>query len=130
MTTDPRQEFLDNMVRERGYVLDFHKILVAEDFDFVQIYNQMIDAIYLKQRSLDAKTKELLYTVILTAIGGTHDHIKAHMKLALQYGATKQDLLEALELLMGPAGISRFMHGFEAWKQLVNPETLEPTVQP
>jgi len=127
MAEDEKQTFVDKMYRDRGYILDFHKVMVAEDFDYLKAYNQLIEAGYTKQRTLDAKTKEIAYMVILTALKASVDHIKAHIKLALDYGATKQELLEALEICVPAAGVPAFMIGFEAWKQVVSPDRVEPS---
>ena len=127
MIEDEKQTFVDKMYQDRGYILDFHKVMVAEDFEYLKAYNQLIEAAYTKLRTLDAKTKEIAYTVILTALKASVDHIKAHIKLALDYGATKQEILEALEICVPAAGIPAFMIGFEAWKQVVSPDRVEPS---
>ena len=127
MAEDEKQAFVDKMYRDRGYILDFHKVMVAEDFDYLKAYNQLIEAGYTKQRTLDARTKEIAYTVILTALKASVDHIKVHIKLALDYGATKQEILEALEICVPAAGVPAFMIGFEAWKQVVSPDRVEPS---
>lgn len=125
MVDTEKQAFVDKMYRGRGYILDFHKVMAAEDFEFLKAYEQLIQAAYTKQRVLDAKTKELLYTVILTAVKASVDHIKSHIKLALDYGATKKEVLEALEICIPGASVPAFMIGFEAWKQVVLPERVE-----
>jgi len=127
MVEAEKQAFVDKMYRDRGYILDFHKVMVAEDFDFLKAYNQMIKEGYTKQRTLDAKTKEIVYAVILTAVKASVDHIKTHIKLALDYGASKQEVLEALELCLPGASVPAFMLGFEAWKQVVSPDRVEPS---
>lgn len=127
MAKSEKQDYIDKMYKDRGYILDFHKVMTAEDFDFLKSYNQLIEAGYLKQRALDARTKEIIYTVILTAVKANVDHIKAHIKLALEYGATKQELLQALEICLPAAGVPAFMVGFEAWKQAVSPDRMEPS---
>jgi 4-carboxymuconolactone decarboxylase len=127
MTSDEKQAFVDKMYKERGYILDFHKIMVAEDFDFLKGYNQLIEAAYTKPRSLDPKTKELIYTVVLTAVKANADHTAAHIRLALEYGYSKKEILEALEICVAAAGVPAFMIGFEAWKKVVNPERVEPS---
>jgi 4-carboxymuconolactone decarboxylase len=127
MPKDERQELIDTMYRERGYVLDFHKVMAAEDLDFLKSYNQFIQAAYTNRRTLDAKTKEILYTVILTAVKANVEHIKSHIKLALEYGATKREILEALEICVPAASVPAFMIGFEAWKQVVSPQRVEPS---
>ena len=118
---------MDKMYKDRGYILDYHKVMVAEDFDFLKAYNQFIEAAYTKRRALDAKTKEIIYTVILTAVKASVDHIKTHIKLALDYGASKQEVLEALEICLPGASVPAFMIGFEAWKQVVSPDRVEPS---
>jgi 4-carboxymuconolactone decarboxylase len=127
MADSEKQAFVDKMYRERGYILDFHKVMVAEDFDFLKSYNQFIEAGYTKPRTLDPKTKELLYTVILTAGKASVEHIKSHVKLALEYGATKKEVLEALEICISGAGVPAFMIGFEAWRQVASPDRIEPS---
>jgi 4-carboxymuconolactone decarboxylase len=127
MVEAEKQAFVDKMYRERGYILDFHKVMVAEDFDFLKAYNQLIEAGYTKPRTLDAKTKELIFTTVLTAVKANVDHVKAHIKLALDYGATKKEVLEALEICLPAASVPAFMIGFEAWKQVVSPERVEPS---
>ncbi len=127
MVDADKQAFVDKMYRERGYILDFHKVMVAEDFEFLKAYDQLIQAGYTKKRTLDAKTKEILYTVILTAVKANVDHIKSHIKLALDYGATKKEVLEALEICIPAASVPAFMIGFEAWKQAVSPDRVEPS---
>ena len=127
MVDAEKQAYVDKMYQERGYILDFHKIMVAEDFEFLKAYNQMIQAGYTNQRTLDAKTKELLYTVVLTAVKANVEHIKAHIKLAIDYGATKQEVLEALEICLPAASVPAFMIGFEAWRQAVSPQRVEPS---
>jgi 4-carboxymuconolactone decarboxylase len=126
MADAEKQAFVDRMYKERGYILDFHKVMVAEDFEFLKAYDAFIAAGYTRQRTLDAKTKELIYTVILTAMKANVEHIKSHIKMALEYGATKKEVLEALEICISGASVPAFMIGFEAWKQVVNPERVEP----
>ena len=127
MAKSEQQAYVDRMFQERGYVLDFHKVMAAEDFEFLKAYNHMIQAGYTDSRRLDPKTKELLFTVILTAAKANVDHIRTHIKLAIDYGASKQDVLEALEICIPAAGVPAFMIGFEAWKQEVSPLKLEPS---
>jgi 4-carboxymuconolactone decarboxylase len=60
-TQEEKQAYLDQMVRERGYVLDYHKALAAADFDALRATNDLIDVVYLRARRLDRKTKELIF---------------------------------------------------------------------
>ena len=55
-TQEEKQAYMDAMARERGYVLDYHKVAVQQDFEFIKAANEIVDAAYLKQRRLDRKT--------------------------------------------------------------------------
>lgn len=120
------QEYVDKMYRQRGYILDFHKVLAAEDLEFLKSFNGLVEAAYTDAPELDAKTKELLYIVALTTVKGSVEHIKTHVRLALERGATKQETLGALKIALLVAGVPAFMNGLEAWKQTVNPGSVEP----
>jgi 4-carboxymuconolactone decarboxylase len=122
------QEYLDEMVRERGYVLDYHKRLVAADYEFARAANDIVDAAYLKPRRLDRKTKELIFIVSLTSMRATKAHIQSHIKVALELGCTPEEILEAIEISMPEAGVVAFQEGFNTWAEVVGAPALEPTV--
>lgn len=111
------QEYLREMAKTRGYVLDYHKVLVAEDLPFLRSLNNFLAASYTDQRRLDRKTKELIFIAALTALGASKGHIKSHIEVAKQQGATKEEVLELLELLALPCGVPKFMLGYEAWSE-------------
>jgi 4-carboxymuconolactone decarboxylase len=67
-TWEEKQAYVDGMARERGYVLDFHKVMAEHDFDALQATNNLVEAAYLKERRLDRKTKELIFIVSLTVM--------------------------------------------------------------
>lgn len=113
---DPKA-YLQEMARTRGYVLDYHKVLVAEDLPFMKALNGLLAAAYTDQRRLDRKTKELVFTAVLTALGAQKSHIKAHIEVAKREGATKEEILELLEMLVMPCGAPKFMVGYEAWTE-------------
>ena len=114
---DEEKEYLQEMARSRGYALDYHKVLVAEDLPFLRSLNEFLAVSYTNQRRLDRKTKELVFIGVLTALGATKDHIKAHIEVAKRQGATKEEILELLELLVLPCGVPKFMLGYEAWTE-------------
>lgn len=99
----------------RGYTLDMHRIMAANDPDWVEKYNAFIEATYTGQRLLDRKTKELLQVAVETALRADQDQIQAHMRVALREGATPQELLESLEAVAMPMGGLAFRRGLQAW---------------
>lgn len=128
MSDAQAQEYLDDMVRERGYVLEYHKRLVGADFEFARAINGLIDAAYLKERRLDRRTKELIFIVSLTVMRAAKAHIQGHIRVALDLGCTPEEILEAIEISAPEAGVVAFQEGFNAWAEVVGAPALEPTV--
>jgi 4-carboxymuconolactone decarboxylase len=128
-TQEERQAYINEMVRERGYVLEYHKVLTQQDFDVMRAANDLIDAAYLKQRRLDRRTKELIFIVSLTVMGASKGHIQSHIRVALDLGVPEEEILEALEITLPEAGVVAFQHGFDAWREVVGAEGIEPTVE-
>ena len=115
MTTEEKQAYLDGIRRDRGYILEYHKILTEMDLEWVKTYDEFIRATYTSQRILDRKTKELLQIVVEAALRADVDHIQVHVKVALENGATPQEILEALQSVIGPMGFLAFRRGLQAW---------------
>jgi alkylhydroperoxidase/carboxymuconolactone decarboxylase family protein YurZ len=76
-----------------------------QDPDFVEIYANFTNALRGGQleRSIPTKYHELFYIVVL-ANRGFFWTLSSHMRRALKQGATKQEILEALELAVTPGG--------------------------
>ena len=120
------QERLNRMYRDRGFVVGYHKLMVQADPDWLERYDDLIHATYLEERTLDRKTKELCQTVVLAALRATTDHIGLHIRMAMAHGATKEEVLEALECVLLPLGGLGFNAGLQAWADVVGLEALEP----
>ncbi|MCA1717319.1 MAG: alpha/beta fold hydrolase, partial [Actinobacteria bacterium] len=97
-TREEKQAYIDEMAEKRGYVLDYHKVMSEYDFDVLQASNNLVNAAYLEQRRLDRKTKELLFIVSLTVMRASKGHIQSHIRVALDLGLSKEEILEALDL--------------------------------
>lgn len=126
---EEKQAYIDEMARKRGYVLDYHKFMAAQDFETLQAANGLVDQAYLKQRRLDRKTKELIFIVSLTVMRASKGHIKSHINTALDLGLSEEEILEAIEIALPEAGIVAFQQGFEAWREVTGAKGIEPTVE-
>lgn len=122
------QTYIDDMATKRGYVLNYHKVMAAADFPVLQAANHVVNAAYLDQRSLDRKTKELLFILSLTVMRAPMPQLRSHIQVALDLGLSPQEILEAIEIALPEAGIVAFQWGVEAWQEIVGVEVLEPTV--
>jgi 4-carboxymuconolactone decarboxylase len=128
-TQEEKQAYVDEMAEKRGYVLDYHKVMAEQDFEVLQAANDLIEAAYLKERRLDRKTKELLFIVSLTVMRASKSHIQSHIRVALDLGLSKEEILEAIEITLPEAGVVAFQEGFEAWREVTGAEGIEPTVE-
>ncbi|WP_208921517.1 carboxymuconolactone decarboxylase family protein [Streptomyces capitiformicae] len=122
------QEYIDAMAHDRGYVLDYHKVMAQHDFDVLQATNGLVEAAYLRPRTLDRRTKELLFILSLTVMRADKGHIQSRIRVALDLGVTPQEILEAIEIALPEAGIVAFQAGLEAWRETVGATGIEPTV--
>jgi len=51
-------EYINEMVRSRGYVLPYHKLMANADFEVLKAPNDLVSAAYTSKRKLDKATKE------------------------------------------------------------------------
>jgi 4-carboxymuconolactone decarboxylase len=122
------QAYIDDMAAKRGYVLDYHKVMAKQDFPVLQAANGLVSAAYLEQRTLDRRTKELIFIVSLTVMRAAKSHIQSHIRVALDLGVSPTEILEAIEIALPEAGVVAFQTGFEAWREVVDADGVEPTV--
>ncbi len=129
MATDAeKQAYIDDMARKRGYVLDYHKVMAEHDYDVLMAANGLVENAYLKPRTLDRRTKELLFILSLTVMRAAIPHIQSHIRVALDIGVSPEEILEALEIALPEAGVVAFQHGFDAWCEVVGAKGIEPTL--
>ncbi|HEX9037485.1 MAG TPA: carboxymuconolactone decarboxylase family protein [Ktedonobacterales bacterium] len=127
-TDEERQAYIDAMARARGYVLDYHKVMAKADFETLTQANALIEQVYLRQRTLDRRTKELIFVATLTVMRAGKGQLQSHIRAALDLGLTPQEVLEAIEITLPEAGVVAFQAGVEAWREIVGAEGIEPTV--
>ncbi len=70
----------------------------------MQAANGLVEAAYLKERRLDRKTKELIFIVSLTVMRASKGPIQSHIRVALDLGLSKEEILEAIEIALPEAG--------------------------
>lgn len=124
-----KQAYLDQLVKDRGYVLDYHKILVKHDFNAMVSINRLLETVYLENRLLDRRTKELLSIFGLILGRAARGQIQSHMQVAVDQGVTAEELLELVELVLPMSGFATFQIGFSAWCDFFKVDGMEPTVE-
>ncbi len=115
MDIDEITAYLKEVHEQRGYTLEMHRIMASADLEWARKYGDFIEATYTGQRLLDRKTKELLQIAVEAALRADVEQIQAHVRVALDVGATPREILEALEAVIAPMGALAFRRGLQAW---------------
>jgi len=107
MKIDP-DELLEKMRRQRGGDSPrFFEYLASIDAEFLDVYNELALRNFnyadgAVNRTLDTKTKELIAIALLVSVHG--NTTRQHMQRALALGATKREIVEALEMALHITG--------------------------
>ncbi len=107
------EKLKEAMKRERGYVLPEWAYIAEKDVGFMEAYNHLYEKGLTDGKALPAKTRELI-AIALLAYRGLNNAVYEHAKRALRLGATKQELLEAIETSMVPGGAPALSVGLQA----------------
>lgn len=121
-TKEQRKKRVIEMVKEGKDYLPMHWAYVAEqDIDFLEAYATLYNRGLTDGKALPAKVRELVVIGVLAfrqRENGAYDH----MKRALRLGATKQEIVEAIESAMIPGGGPTFLTGMQALMRIVEEE--------
>jgi len=110
---------LEQMKKDRGYIYPEWEFAARHDPDFLEAYNNLYKAALNDGEALPAKTKELI-AICLLAYRGEIESTTTHMRRAVRLGATKEEILEALESSIIPGGASTFYQGLKAMLLVFN----------
>lgn len=116
-----KQKLIKEMSKERGYMPPPWAYMVDKDVDFMEAYNNLYDRGLTDGKALPAKTRELI-TIALLSFRGLENSVYLHAKRALRLGATKQELLEAIETTIIPGGAPTFSTGLAALMRIEEDE--------
>jgi AhpD family alkylhydroperoxidase len=115
------QELKEAMKKERGYVLPQWEYVAEKDVDFMEAYNNLYQCTLTDGKALSAKTRELI-AIALLSYRGLKDAVYEHAKRAMRLGATKQEILEAIETSIIPGGAPTFSTGLQALMRIEEDE--------
>lgn len=116
-----RKGLIEAMSQERGYMPAPWAYMAEKDLDFIEAYNNLYERGLTAGKALPIKTRELVAMAIL-AYRGLTDAVYEHGKRALRHGATKQELLEAIETMIVPGGAPTFGTGLRALMMIEDDE--------
>jgi AhpD family alkylhydroperoxidase len=115
------KKLLAEMEKDRGYVSLAKNYVAAIDPDFMEAYNNLYKNGLSTGRALPLKIREFVAIGIL-AFRQCDNGVYEHMKRALRHGATREELLEAVETTIIPGGGPAFDSGIRALMRIVEEE--------
>jgi AhpD family alkylhydroperoxidase len=121
---EKQQQLAERMEKERGYMPPSWSYMVENDVDFIETYNNLYEKAFKDGEALPAKVREFIAIGIL-AFRGQGNGVYLHAKRALKLGATKRELLEAIETAFIPGGAPTFGVGLDALMR-IDKESEEP----
>jgi alkylhydroperoxidase/carboxymuconolactone decarboxylase family protein YurZ len=108
------EQLIERMKAARGYVYPEWEFAARQDPDFVEAYNRIYELGLGEGRHVSAKVREFVAIALLAFRGGEQAGLIAHMKRAMRFGATREELLEVLETCLIPGGAPTFHRGLSA----------------
>lgn len=107
------KQLIEEMKKDRGYVYPEWDFVANMDPDFMKAYNDLYKVASKEGKALSAKAKEFIMIGILS-YRGARDGVKTHILRAIRLGATKVEILEAIEATLIPGGASTFFCALNA----------------
>lgn len=96
--TDRQRELREQFVEERGYWSPIWDGLLQLDPEFFEAYLNF-SSVPWRKGVLEPKVRELIYTAIDASTTHLYEPgLRVHIRNALKYGATKEEIMEVLEL--------------------------------
>ena len=109
--TPPPSELLDQLYQKRGYLFEWQVLLAEEATDFLRAYDAVWSQVNTdRPGGLALRYRELVYATVASVLG--EDIVaKNHMHKALDAGATRTELVDALLVAWTPTGSKTLIHG-------------------
>jgi len=103
--SDRSKRLLEQMMKKRGYIYPSYRMLAEDDPEFLETYDKLYELAMLRTRIFPEKIKELFFICAIAARNpGDTSGMRNHMRRALEKGATKEEILEALKCALFPGG--------------------------
>jgi alkylhydroperoxidase/carboxymuconolactone decarboxylase family protein YurZ len=123
MAKDRAQELAAEAIKDRGDLYPEWQYVAEHDPDFMASYNAYYRDALARDSGLPIKDRELVALGVLAYRGVSEGALVNHIKRALEHGATKAEILGALEAAAIPGGAPTFVTGVRALIKLEQGET-------
>lgn len=119
--TQRADALIARMKEARGYIYPEWEFAARQDPDFVETYNRIYEQGLGEGRHVSAKVREFVAIALLCFRGSERPGLVAHMRRAMEFGATPGELFEVLEACVVPGGAPTFHRGLGALMEVVGP---------
>jgi AhpD family alkylhydroperoxidase len=106
-----------NLEENMGFVLDFEKTLAELDPEFLAAFAEMKRVLLDRDRALSRKTKALIHVALSAARRAPG--LKTHTARAMRLGATRDEIIEAIEVSFFTFGGPAARYGTETLMELL-----------
>src|SRR2546426_10087085 len=108
------EQLIARMKAARGYIYPEWELAARTDPDFTDAYNRIYELALGEGRHVSAKVREFVAIALLAFRGADHEGLVAHMRRAIRFGATREEIFEVLETCLVPGGAPTFHRGLGA----------------
>jgi alkylhydroperoxidase/carboxymuconolactone decarboxylase family protein YurZ len=112
----------ERSLKTRGFRFGLHKVWAEADWEFQKKHEEWVEFVYLKERNLDRRVKELVICAIIASLKSLPEHIVSHINAAVKAGATPDEVIEVFELCGHWGGTLAQANALEAWRRVFRPE--------
>ncbi|HME93914.1 MAG TPA: carboxymuconolactone decarboxylase family protein [Methylomirabilota bacterium] len=130
MTDTNREQQADALIarmkKARGYMYPEWEFAARQDPEFVEAYNRLYEQSLGEGQHVSAKVRGFVAIALLCFRGSERPGLVAHMRRAMEFGATPGELFEVLEACVVPGGAPTFHRGLGALMEVVGPSTRPP----
>jgi len=108
------EALIARMKEARGYIYPEWAFAARQDPEFVDAYNRIYELGLGEGQHVSAKVREFVAIALLAFRGADRAGLVAHMRRAIRFGATREELFEVLETCLVPGGAPTFHRGLSA----------------
>lgn len=117
--SEERSRSEESLAQEASpYGYPYWEWVAREDPEYVKARAPLAELSVGEGKALSIKYREMVIIGILAFRGGRMEGMLAHLRRAVQHGATKRELLEAIQSAAVPGGGPTFSAGVRALMQL------------
>jgi alkylhydroperoxidase/carboxymuconolactone decarboxylase family protein YurZ len=113
------QQLIQATYDKRGYIYEWQILLAQLAPEFLEGYNQAYSAASSSpDAELPRKYRECVWSAVLSVMG-EETSAKNHMHKALDAGATKREVIDAIICAWNPSGAITLVHGLKAFVEVL-----------